>query len=239
MEKADKVIAVSGFTKDIIIKKYGIDPSKIEVVYNGIDLENYLQAPDDATLKSLKDLGNKIVLFVGRLTMQKGPDYFLKAAKKVLNYNKKIIFVVAGSGDMEHQIIAEAAGLGISDKVLFAGFLRGEELNRIYKLADLFVMPSVSEPFGITALESIVNGTPVLVSKQSGVKEAVSHMLTVDFWDTDEMANKILAVLNYDSLSLSMKQNSFEQVKSVNWGASAQKCVDVYKKVLDQFFAGS
>ena len=237
MEAADLIIAVSKLTKDIIINSYGIPAEKIHIVHNGIDIYEYPQIDaDDTTINKLKTSGNKIVLFVGRITLQKGPDYFLKAAKRVLEYNRNVYFVIAGSGDMEHYVVNEAASLGISDKVLFAGFLRGEELNRIYRMADLFVMPSVSEPFGITALESVVNGTPVLVSKQSGVKEALTHILTADFWDIDEMANKILAVLNYDSLKMTLKTNSLDQVKNVNWEAAAKKCIDIYYSVLNRYF---
>lgn len=237
MEEADIVIAVSKLTKDILVNSYGIPAEKIHVVHNGIDIYNYPPIDaDDTTIIKLKQSGNKIVLFVGRITLQKGPDYFLKAAKKVLGFNRNVFFVIAGSGDMEHYIIREAASLGISDRVLFAGFLRGEELNRIYRTADLFVMPSVSEPFGITALESVVNGTPVLVSKQSGVKEALTHVLTCDFWDIEEMANKILAVLHYNSLKMTLKENSIEQVKNVNWTTAAKKCIDIYYSVLNQYF---
>lgn len=237
METADAVIAVSNLTKKIIVDNYHINPGKIHVVHNGIDVYDYPSIDaDSAAVIKLKEMGNKIVLFVGRITVQKGPDYFLKAAKKVLQYNRDVFFVIAGSGDMEHQIITEAAELGISDRVLFAGFLRGEELNKVYRMADLFVMPSVSEPFGITALESVVNGTPVLVSKQSGVKEVLTHVLTADFWDTDEMANKILAVLNYKSLELTLKENSIEQVKNLSWQETARKCIDIYRQILDSYF---
>lgn len=237
MENADVVIAVSKMTKDILVNSYKIPPEKIHVVHNGIDIYDYPPIDaDDTTISKLKEEGNKIVLFVGRITLQKGPDYFLKAAKKVLQFNRRVFFVIAGSGDMEHHIIREAARLGISDRVLFAGFLRGEELNRIYRSADLFVMPSVSEPFGITALESVVNGTPVLLSQQSGVKEVLTHVLTADFWDIDELAGKILAVLNYDSLKMTLKTNGMEQIKNVNWKTAAQKCIDIYRSVLNQYF---
>lgn len=237
MEKADVVIAVSELTKSLIISSYGIAPGKIHVVHNGINIYEYPPIDaDGASVSQLQQAGNKIVLFVGRITLQKGPDYFLKAAKRVLEFNKNVYFIIAGSGDMEHFIINEAARLGISDRVLFAGFLRGEELNKIYRLADLFVMPSVSEPFGITALESVVNGTPVLVSKQSGVKETLTHILSANFWDIDEMANKILAVLNYDSLKMTLRNNSMEQVRNVNWQAAAEKCIGVYSHILNQYF---
>lgn len=237
MEKADVVIAVSGLTKDILVNSYGIAPEKIHVVHNGIDIYDYPPIDaDDTTIIKLKQSGCRIVLFVGRITLQKGPDYFLKAAKKVLRFYSNVYFVITGSGDMEHFIITEAANLGISDRVLFAGFLRGEELNRIYRAADLFVMSSVSEPFGITALESAVNGTPVLVSKQSGVRETLTHVLTADFWDIDEMASKILAVLNYDSLKLTLQVNSLNQVKNITWEAAAKKCVEIYYSILNKYF---
>lgn len=240
MEIADSIIAVSKLTKDILVNSYGIAPEKIHVVHNGIDIYEYPPIDtDDAAIVKLKEGGNKIVLFVGRITLQKGPDYFLKAAKKVLEFYSDVYFVITGSGDMERSIINEAAALGISDRVLFAGFLRGEELNRIYRSADLFVMSSVSEPFGITALESVVNGTPVLVSKQSGVREVLTHVLTVDFWNVDEMANQILAVLNYDSLKLTLRTNGLEQVKNINWAAAAKKCVDIYYSVLNRYFLKS
>ncbi len=232
MEKADAVIAVSNYTKNKIIENYGIDGSKIRVVHNAIDLECFnqaLQSPNQ--LFDLKKSGKKIVLFVGRITLQKGPDYFLRAAQKVLAYNHNVIFIVAGSGDMEHQIIEEAANLGISDKFLFAGFLQGEDLKKVYLAADLFVMPSVSEPFGLTALESVSLGTPVLVSKQSGVSEVIKNCLKVDFWDTDEIANKILACLSYKGLGDTLQEESFKEMDKLSWEKSAQKCVDIYNSL--------
>ncbi len=241
MEKADLVITVSGHTKEMVMHYYGIPEDKIQVVHNGIDLDDYSQSPENFTdeeneIVGFKQAGYKIVLFVGRITIQKGPDYFIYAAKKVLEYYPKAIFVVTGSGDMEHGMINLAAELGISDRVLFTGFLRGAELQKIYNVADLFVMPSVSEPFGLTALESVVNGTPVLVSKQTGVSEVLTHVLTCDFWDTDEMASKILAVLSYDSLSMTLLENGQAQAHSINWKSAAQKCVSIYKSILDKYF---
>lgn len=237
MEQADQVIAVSKLTKKMIVDFYRIPSGKIEVVHNGINIDDYSGYFEETVfVHQLKEQGNKVVLFVGRLTIQKGVDYFLKAAKRVLEFYPKAIFVIVGSGDMERQIIREVAVLGISDKVFFVGFLRGKELIDMYRLADLFVMPSVSEPFGLTALESVVNGTPVLLSKQSGVSEVLRHSLTVDFWDTESMANKILAVLNYGSLQMTLKLNAGEQVKQVNWQATALKCISIYREVLDSYF---
>ncbi len=230
MNYADGIIAVSNYTKQKIVEKYGIPADKIEVVHNGIDECDYVDIPDK--LKGLKKAGAKIVLFAGRITIQKGPEYFIRAAKRVLEHKQNVIFLVAGSGDMERQMMMEAATLGISENVVFVGFLRGDELNAVYKAADLFVMPSVSEPFGITPLEAIISGAPVLISKQSGVSEVLTHALKVDFWDTEDMANKILAVISHRSLWETLWGNSREEVKKVTWDASSKKCIGYYEKIL-------
>ncbi len=229
-EKADMILPVGGFMKDTIVSKYGVNPEKIRVVYNGIDdSEIKYLAP---ALTEFKKMGNKIVLFLGRITLQKGPEYFVWAAKKVLEYNPKVIFIVTGSGDMQDYMIAETVRLGISDKFIFTGFLRGEERDRIFQSADLYVMPSVSEPFGLTALEAICNGTPVLVSKQSGVAEILKNALKVDFWDIDEMANKILAVLSYEALPDDLKKESKKEIKNFSWSNSADKVIEVYNLLI-------
>jgi glycogen(starch) synthase len=233
LDYSSAVIAISNFTGRLLSGRYGTPSHKLHIVHNGIDSSLY---PDDETsgdlLLPLKEAGYKIVLYVGRLTLQKGPDYFLKAAELVLRYNPKTVFLVAGSGDMEGQMIQQVAQMGISDKVLFTGFLRDELLNQVYRSADLFVMPSVSEPFGLTALESVANGTPAIISKQSGVSEVLSHVLKVDFWDTEEMANQILSVLKYAPLPKTMSTNGKKEVKKVSWKAAAAKTIDIYKKVL-------
>jgi len=229
--KADAVIAVSNFTKNKIAHYYRIDPGKIKVVHNAINYEDF--AIEEEGQFSLKTAGKKIVLFIGRITIQKGPDYFLKAAKKVLEHRSDVLFIMAGSGDMEAQLIEEAASLGIADKFLFAGFLRGEALIKAYQIADLYVLPSVSEPFGLTPLESLASGTPVLISKQSGISEILSHALKVDFWDIDEMANKIMAVLKYKELSQALKENGQKEIKKFNWQDSARRCLQVYNQVLN------
>ncbi|OGD08259.1 hypothetical protein A2397_05490 [Candidatus Amesbacteria bacterium RIFOXYB1_FULL_44_23] len=233
MDKSEAIMPVSNFTKNIILKHYQIDSAKINVVHNGINPEEYVNQIDESNpLDALKKAGYKIVLFLGRLTMQKGPDYFLKAAARSLEYYPKTVFLVVGSGDMENQMINLAVQLGISDKVLFAGFLRGQMLNQAFRAADLFVMPSVSEPFGMTALESVATGTPAIISKQSGVSETLGHVLKADFWDVDEMTNQIVSVLNYPSLHKSLKENGKEESKNVSWQAAASKTINVYKKVL-------
>jgi len=172
MHAADKVITVSNFTRNIIIDRYGVSPQKIEVVYNGIESNgNGDRQYSEIGIKK----GERIVLFLGRITMQKGPEYFLLAAKKVLEAMEDVRFVMAGSGDMMHRAVEMAAGLGIGGKVMFTGFLRGEQVRKIYKMADLFVMPSVSEPFGLVPLEALENDVPVIISKQSGVAEVLTH----------------------------------------------------------------
>jgi len=236
MSEADKVITVSKFTKDLVVEKYGVDPERIEVVHNAIEHSDYdLNSFVAQSIVKLKGKGYQIVLFAGRITLQKGPDYFIETAYRVLKYNPNILFVIVGSGDMEYQIMRRVAELGISDKVIFAGFLRGEELNSIYRASDLFILPSVSEPFGITPLESIINGTPVLISKQSGVSEVLSNALKVDFWDIDEMVNKILAVLNHESLKETLLKNSQEEVFEMSWRKPAKKCLEIYKNLVGMF----
>lgn len=238
MHEADRVLTVSEHTKNIIINHYGVDPEKIDVVYNGVDGESESVLPEEERVdetKRLKEEGWSIVLFVGRLTLQKGPDYFLEAAKKVLEHRPKTLFVITGSGDMEKQIIERSASLGIADKVVFTGFKRDNTLARLYKSADLFVMPSVSEPFGIVPLESLLNGTPVLVSKQSGVSEVIRNALKVDFWDINEMANKIIAVLEHPSLHETLRIEGGREAREQVWSKVAQRCVIVYKKLINTF----
>jgi len=232
MSGADKIIAVSEHTKNIIIDKYGIAAEKISVVHNGIDEADYMR-PHATTseVQALKESGSKIVLFVGRITIQKGPDYFVKMAEKVLEYYRDVYFVVSGSGDMEWAMIEEVAARGLSDRFIFTGFLRGEELNQIYRAADLYVMPSVSEPFGITPLEADLNGTPILISKQAGVGEILNHALKCDFWDTDEMANQVVSVLENPDLHRTLQHNGYAEAASHDWNKAAQKCVLVYNGV--------
>ena len=229
MHAADKVIAVSHLTRNVIISRYGVLGEKVEVVYNGVERNG------DSRL-NLPRLGiksnEKIVLFLGRITMQKGPEYFLMAAKKVLEEIENVKFVMAGSGDMMHRTIEMAAHMGIGQKVLFTGFLHGEDVEKVYKMADLYVMPSVSEPFGIAPLEALNHDVPVLISKQSGVAEVLTHVLKVDFWDVQEMANKIVAVLKYPPLQMTLREHGNFEVRKLRWLDSATKCVKLYNDVM-------
>lgn len=223
MLAADRVIAVSEYTKNIIVRYYGIPAAKIQVVHNGIDESTMPRSTDIGRMRSLKQSGYKIVLFLGRLTLQKGPDYFLRAAKRALEKNPDILFVVSGAGDMEKRVLELAAELGISQNVLFTGFLSGAARSEMYGAADLFVMPSVSEPFGIAPLESMKAGTPVLISKQSGVAEVVRHALKVDFWDVEEMAHKILSAVEFAPLRQSLSQNAKSEADRLTWSSAALK----------------
>lgn len=225
MHTADKVIAVSYLTRNIIISRYGVSGNKVEVVYNGVE-RNGNGNGNGTNIKR----DEKVVLFLGRITMQKGPDYFLRAAKKVLEKMGNVKFVMAGSGDMMHRAIEMAAELGIGSKVLFTGFLRGEDVQKIYKMADLYVMPSVSEPFGIAPLEALDNDVPVIISKQSGVSEVIKHALKVDFWDVDDIANKIVAVLTYPSLGITLRNHGNYEVRKLRWEDSAQRCLKIYEE---------
>ncbi len=227
MEQADAVIAVSNYTKQKIIQQYDIEEEKIHIVHNAVE-KNKNQANYDFAIKK----HSKIVLFLGRITLQKGPDYFLYTAKKVLEAEQNVMFVIAGTGDMEPFIINKAIEMGIHDKVIFTGFLKGEDIDKVYRMANVYVMPSVSEPFGITALEAIRNGTPVILSKNSGVSELIVHCLKVDFWDINQLANKIIAVLRYRELPKLMVENAKKELAKINWINPAKKCLGIYNKVL-------
>lgn len=216
MEKADTIIAVSNFTKKVIIEKYGINPEKVHVVHNAV-------FPIGEGEKK------NLVLFLGRLTLQKGPEFFLKTAKKVLEH-EDTRFVIAGTGDMLPRLISQAVNLGISNKVIFTGRLTEEEVRHIYKISNVYVMPSVSEPFGITALEAISAGTPTIVSKVSGVSEVFKNCFKVDFWDTDEMANKIIAILRYPPLRSTLIENSMREIDLFTWDRVADHTISIYRE---------
>lgn len=225
MYHADRIIAVSNYVKQTLMEKYNVPEEKIDVVYNSINPRDYSGG------RVRFGLDQKVVLFLGRLTLQKGPDHFLKAAKRVLEKDKDVRFVVVGKGDMLPQLIDASINMGISNNVTFTGFQ--DSIGEYYKMADLFVMPSVSEPFGITTLEAMASGTPALISRQSGVKEVISHKLTADFWDVDDMASKMLGVLNYGCLRKEMRDNGHREVSSMSWLNTADRTIEVYAKALN------
>lgn len=229
MHGAMRVIAVSQLTKNVLVRRYSVPGSKVEVVYNGVDLEP-TQGEHSTGIQS-KD---KIVLYFGRITYQKGPEYFIYAAKRVLDYLPDVKFVVAGSGDQAKRMIELAAELGIGHKVLFTGFLRGKDIQRVFAMADLYVMPSVSEPFGIAPLEAMGHDVPVLISKSSGVSEVLVHALKVDFWDIDDMADKIIAVLRHPPLSKTLREHGAFEVRKITWDGAATRCERVYRSAVGE-----
>lgn len=228
MNGAMRIVAVSHWTKNICVGRYGIEEQKIEVVYNAIDLNG--NSFDEEQYKIHKD--EKIVLFLGRITHQKGPEYFLNAAKKVLEVMDNVKFVMAGSGDLIRRSVEMAVALGIGHKVLFTGFLRGGDVEKVFKMADLYVMPSVSEPFGIAPLEAMSHDVPVIISRQSGVSEMLNHVLKVDFWDIDEMANKIIAVLRHPPLARALTEHGAFEVRKRTWTDAAKQCQMVYDSAI-------
>lgn len=228
MEIADKIIAVSSLTKNTIIEKYGIPAEKIAVVYNAVEP----LAEGDNSFPE-KRIGEKIVTFLGRITMQKGPEYFIEAANLVLRKMNNVRFVMAGSGDMMNTMIARVAELGMSDKFHFTGFLSGTDVTQMFHLTDVFVMPSVSEPFGIVPLEAMQSKVPVIISNQSGVAEIVKNAIKIDYWDTFAMADAIYGLLNYNGLAEHFREKGKLEVENLRWVNSAQKVTEVYQQALN------
>ncbi len=227
MHGADQIICVSYLTQKIVTSRYGAKSGRVNVVYNAVEM------PGGNGSIEMKPIAHteKIVLFLGRVTMQKGPEYFLQAAKKVVQKFKKVRFVMAGSGDMIAQCVRQVADLKLGRYVTFTGFLRGDDVGRIFQMADLYVMPSVSEPFGIAPLEAMSHDVPVIISKQSGVSEVLTHALKVDFWDIDEMANKILAILRHPPLQRTLRQHGGIELRKISWLDSARKLEKIYTAV--------
>lgn len=227
LHAADIVVAVSRRTRDTVVERYGVPPEKVKVVYNAVARH---EASRHYTIPPrLKE--EKRVLFLGRVTFQKGPEYFMEAARLVLEKIPNARFFMAGSGDMLPMLIRRAGQLRIGSRFHFAGFLRGEEVDRMFALSDLYVMPSVSEPFGITPLEAMLYDVPVLLSKQSGVSEILEHALKADFWDTRDMADKICAVLRYPCLAQELVKNCREEMKSIRWENAADQLLEIYRSV--------
>lgn len=227
MEAADKVITVSNLTRNTVIEKYGIPADKVVTVYNAVD-----PIRSDYNNFVHKGVDEKIVTFLGRITMQKGPEYFIEAAYKVLQKMDNVRFVMAGNGDMMEKMVRRAASLKIMDKFSFTGFLRGQDVYSMLRMSDLYVMPSVSEPFGISPLEAMQSNVPVLISYQSGVAEILTYAIKTDFWDVDAMADAIYGVLNYPSLGKMFAKYGKEEVDSLKWENSAKQIKKVYDSVV-------
>jgi len=227
MHAADRIISVSNLTRNTVIKNYGIDSDKVVTVYNAVD-----PVVQQEKISVNKGYDEKVVTFLGRITMQKGPEYFIEVAKKVLQKMDNVRFVMAGSGDMMIKMLWHAASLKIMDKFHFTGFLKGDDVYRMFSLSDVYVMPSVSEPFGISPLEAMQSNVPVIISHQSGVSEILKHAIKVNFWDIDAMADAIYGILNYNALSEVFKKQGKEEVDNLKWENSARQVRDIYLSVM-------
>ncbi len=227
MEAADMVIAVSNLTRNIVIEKYGIPPEKVTTVHNAVAFGS------DEEERPERVLRDKVVTFLGRITYQKGPDYFVEAAAKVLKHTDGVRFVMAGSGDMMEHVVRRVAALGIADRFHFTGFLKGDDVGRMFGMSDVYVMPSVSEPFGISPLEAMRSNVPVIISKQSGVAEVLDYAVKVDYWDVDAMADAIYGLVKYPALAEMFADEGLKEVNSLKWDDAAKKINDVYTRVTE------
>lgn len=226
LKAANHVIAVSEYTRNLLVREYGIPADKISVLHNGVH-----EAPP-AIHRTERNKRHPLVLFLGRLTVQKGALHFLKAARQIADINPDARFVVAGHGYLLPELIQNAYDMGLADKVVFAGHVKSEEANKLYRQTDCFVMPSVSEPFGLVALEAITHGAPVVLSKQSGAAEVVHNALTVDFWDTDRMADCILTILREKPMRAQMRSETPRILKNLTWEKQGGKIISIYNNVI-------
>jgi len=226
MDEADRVVCVSAYTANVLRKHYRVSEDKLRIVHNAVT-----QREQRDTLHWEKRLEDPVVLFLGRITYQKGPDYFLEAAARVLAVRPSAQFVLSGSGDMLPKMVERAAQLGIARNTHFTGFLEGEDVERMFAMADVYVMPSVSEPFGISPLEAMALDIPVIVSRQSGVSEVLANALKVDFWDVEDLANKILALLAYPALREELSEEGKEEVRTMRWEERGRSLKAVYEEL--------
>lgn len=228
MENADHIMCVSELTRQTVIHKYGINPAKVSTVHNAV-----IPLPQEyLDLKRRTPEGERVVTFLGRITMQKGPEYFVEAAAKVLQKDKNVRFVMAGSGDMMNDMIKLAAKRGIADRFHFTGFLRGKEVYEMLRDSDVYIMPSVSEPFGISPLEAMEMGVPSIISKQSGCAEILTNVIKTDYWDIDAMADAIHSILNYPAMYHTLRDKGIEEIHGITWEKVGQKVIGIYKDVI-------
>lgn len=228
MDHADHIMCVSGLTRQIVIEKYHQDPAKVTAVHNAVTPldESLLNIPDQ------RGVDDKIITFLGRITMQKGPEFYVEAAAKVLERTKNVRFIMAGSGDMMDEMIRLAAERGISDRFHFTGFMRGKQVFEVFKSSDVYVMPSVSEPFGISPLEAMQCGVPSIVSKQSGCAEILDYAVKVDYWDVDALADAMHALVAYPALHQFLKEKGLEEVNNITWENVGLKVRGIYDQIL-------
>jgi glycosyltransferase involved in cell wall biosynthesis len=232
---ADQIFAVSQHTKNVIVREYGIAEQKIQVVHNSMEISEDIDESYSAHhyLEAMKSHGYKVVVNIGRMTIQKGLTHLLEAAQKVVATDPKVLFLIAGGGEQLEELMDMAARYKISNNVIFETWVSGKRWRDTYRVGDVFVMPSVSEPFGLTALEAVGFGTPVIVSKQSGVGEVLRNCYKVDFWDTDQMADMILSITQHESLATTMWQESFKEYKAQSWSKSAKKMRQHYHHAVE------
>lgn len=227
MNNADHIITVSNLTRDTVINKYGIDPAKVTTVHNAVT-----PLSEELLNVQVTKPKEKIITFLGRITMQKGPEYFVEAAAKVLKNNHNVRFVMAGSGDKMEEMINLAAARGIADRFHFPGFMKGKQVYEVLKASDVYVMPSVSEPFGISPLEAMQMGVPSIISKQSGCAEILTNVIKTDYWDIDAMADAMYSIINYPAMHDQLSQEGLREVNRITWDKAGQKVIDIYNKVI-------
>ncbi len=225
MMNADHIITVSNLTRQTVIEKYGIPAEKVTAVHNAVE-----PLSDELLNVAVPPKHDKVVTFLGRITMQKGPEYFVEAAVQVLQKVRNVQFVMAGGGDMMEKMIRLAAARGISDRFHFAGFLRGKEVYEMLKASDVFIMPSVSEPFGISPLEAMQMGVPCIISKQSGCAEILDNVIKVDYWDTNAIADAVYSILEYPAMFEQLSTKGLEEVSQIVWKKAGAKVIDIYKR---------
>jgi glycosyltransferase involved in cell wall biosynthesis len=228
MDHADHIMTVSNLTRNTVIEKYHQSPSKVTTVHNAVDP----LSPEILAINDKRGVNDKIVTFLGRITMQKGPEYYVEAAAKVLQRTNNVRFIMAGSGDMMNKMIRLAAERNISDRFHFTGFMKGKQVYEIFKSSDVYVMPSVSEPFGISPLEAMQCGVPSIISKQSGCAEILKYAVKVDFWDIDAMADAIYGLITYPALHEFLKKEGLTEVNNIKWEDAGQKVRNIYNRVI-------
>lgn len=228
MHESNLIIVVSNKIRQTCIERYGVPPEKIRVVHNAATPMNDTVFYDNKHIKAR----DKVVLFAGRITLQKGPDYFVEAAKIVLEKNPNTMFIMAGSGDMLPTMIEKVARMGMAERFIFTGFYTRDQAEKLFSMADVFVMPSVSEPFGVVPYEAQIKKTPTIISKQSGIAEILYHTLKVDFWDVRDLANKILSLLKFTTLNKELSEKGYFEAKISTWEKPAKKCIEVYNEAI-------
>ena len=230
MDFADHIITVSNLTRNTVIEKYHQDPSKVTTVHNAVEP----LSQDIVSIQDKRGVKDKVVTFLGRITMQKGPEYFVEAAAKVLEKADNVRFVMAGSGDMMDQMIRLAASRNISDRFHFTGFMKGKQVYEVLKSSDVYVMPSVSEPFGISPLEAMQCGVPSIISKQSGCAEILDYAVKVDYWDIEAMADAIYGIITYPAMYQFLKEEGKREVDNIKWEYAGQKVRRIYDQVMNK-----